>query len=356
MSSSGGGGGDSDHLDAINSLLPKMETDPFPEATASASTEGNAQMTFSRPLEVASLQRPSRLSQSNSASPGTLSPSELVSPKQSPAEVPPSPGPSGVGTPLDMDTEGGLLESLLASAPPASAGVTRHGLPVPHGLLGSTQFTSSDLSGSSNGSSRSDGSSGSGLLHHGRKQQLRPGRHLGSFRSIGAGSGLEPIPEDEITEAPTIYQPLVPPALTKPVTSSYNISFPTTLQPRDRTFDMWRGVSPGSGSDTPFSLSRQNSEMGSANSVSSIGASPLPQQQPLQSLSPTSRASSSQQVRQLAAIILVLRNRLLTSLLVSEENADSGSWEAVIRSCVASCLQLMHLHCLQCTQRSNCHK
>eukprot|EP00095_Tigriopus_kingsejongensis_P008103 maker-scaffold590_size129399-snap-gene-0.36 protein:Tk08103 transcript:maker-scaffold590_size129399-snap-gene-0.36-mRNA-1 annotation:"hypothetical protein CAPTEDRAFT_219042" len=65
-------------------------------------------------------------------------------------------------------------------------------------------------------------------------------RSMGTFRALGSGTGLEPIPEDSITEAPAIYQPLIPPPVPKPATTSYNISFPTTLQHRPDRFDFWR--------------------------------------------------------------------------------------------------------------------
>ena len=61
-------------------------------------------------------------------------------------------------------------------------------------------------------------------------------RASGPIRSLA--TGLDPIPEDDVTDPPTIYQPLVPPAIPKPATTSYNISFPTTLQPRERN-DIW---------------------------------------------------------------------------------------------------------------------
>ena len=54
-------------------------------------------------------------------------------------------------------------------------------------------------------------------------------------------SSLDAIPEDQVTDPPSVFQPLVPPPvpMSKVATTSYNISFPTTLQPRDR-FDTWR--------------------------------------------------------------------------------------------------------------------
>ena len=54
-------------------------------------------------------------------------------------------------------------------------------------------------------------------------------------------SSLDAIPEDQVTDPPSVFQPLIPPPvpMSKVATTSYNISFPTTLQPRDR-FDQWR--------------------------------------------------------------------------------------------------------------------
>ncbi len=106
----------------------------------------------------------------------------------------------------------------------------------------------SDLS--SNCSSLSDGGGGNSGLWGSQlsqstvamSQQLQT-RPTGPFRSLV--TGLETIPEDGVTEPPSIYQPLVPPMIPKPATTSYNISFPTTLQPRDR-YDFWTraGLSP----------------------------------------------------------------------------------------------------------------
>ena len=73
--------------------------------------------------------------------------------------------------------------------------------------------------------------------------QSDPMRPSGTFRSLA--TGLDPIPEDGVSNPPAVYQPLVPPPITKPVTTSYNISFPTTLQPRDR-FDLWSAAAAGS--------------------------------------------------------------------------------------------------------------
>ncbi len=74
-----------------------------------------------------------------------------------------------------------------------------------------------------------------------------------TFRNLfTSNSALDPIPECKETDSPATFQPLVPPAIPRPVTTSYNISFPTTLQPRDR-FDVWRSsnltpltINPGS--------------------------------------------------------------------------------------------------------------
>ena len=59
-------------------------------------------------------------------------------------------------------------------------------------------------------------------------------------RQFSAGA-LDTIPEHEMTEPPRTFQPLIPPPIVPrpPPATSYNISFPTTLQPRDR-FDIWR--------------------------------------------------------------------------------------------------------------------
>nr|APH81344.1 ChREBP2 [Paracyclopina nana] len=61
----------------------------------------------------------------------------------------------------------------------------------------------------------------------------------GTFRHFH--NGLDTIPEYSVTDPPKVFQPLVPPPVPKhATTTSYNISFPTTLQPRDK-FDLWRG-------------------------------------------------------------------------------------------------------------------
>lgn len=61
----------------------------------------------------------------------------------------------------------------------------------------------------------------------------------GTFRNFY--NGLDTIPEYSVTDPPKVFQPLVPPPVPhKHVTMCHNISFPTTLQPRDR-FDLWRG-------------------------------------------------------------------------------------------------------------------
>ena len=47
-------------------------------------------------------------------------------------------------------------------------------------------------------------------------------RHVGTFRALS--TGLEPIPENDVTEMSMVFQPLVPPAVPKPpATTSYNI-------------------------------------------------------------------------------------------------------------------------------------
>lgn len=76
------------------------------------------------------------------------------------------------------------------------------------------------------------------------ENRLPPG---GSFRHFS--TGLDPIPEYKETGPPATFQPLVPPPVPLPATTSYNICFPTTLQPRDR-FDIWRGH----GSTLPLQL------------------------------------------------------------------------------------------------------
>ena len=92
---------------------------------------------------------------------------------------------------------------------------------------------------SSNASSVSD-TSGTNWRNLMQSDPMRPS---GTFRSLA--TGLDPIPEDGVSNPPTVYQPLVPPSITKPATTSYNISFPTTLQPRDR-FDLWSAAVTGS--------------------------------------------------------------------------------------------------------------
>jgi len=85
-------------------------------------------------------------------------------------------------------------------------------------------------------------------------------------------NGLDAIPEDQVTDPPSVFQPLVPPAipLSKVATTSYNISFPTTLQPRDR-FDMWRGYT----NTVSNSSARFSSGTGSScSSVCSVPESP----------------------------------------------------------------------------------
>ena len=47
---------------------------------------------------------------------------------------------------------------------------------------------------------------------------------MGTFRALS--TGLEPIPENDVTEMSMVFQPLVPPAVPKPpATTSYNIRF-----------------------------------------------------------------------------------------------------------------------------------
>ena len=103
---------------------------------------------------------------------------------------------------------------------------------------------------SSNCSSISEGGAGGGNGSSSwRRTSPDPlgGRGSGPFRNLS--TGLDPIPEDSVSNPPAIYQPLVPPMIPRPpVTTSYNISFPTTLQPRDR-IDFWTraGVTGGGG-------------------------------------------------------------------------------------------------------------
>lgn len=85
-------------------------------------------------------------------------------------------------------------------------------------------------------------------------------------------NGLDAIPEDQVTDPPSVFQPLVPPPvpLSKVATTSYNISFPTTLQPRDR-FDNWRGYT----NTVSNSSARFSSGTGSScSSVCSVPESP----------------------------------------------------------------------------------
>jgi len=99
------------------------------------------------------------------------------------------------------------------------------------------------------------------------------------FSRPGAGgtlhnffNGLDAIPEDQVTDPPSVFQPLVPPPVpvSKVATTSYNISFPTTLQPRDR-FDMWRGYT----NTVSNSSARFSSGTGSScSSVCSVPESP----------------------------------------------------------------------------------
>ena len=95
-----------------------------------------------------------------------------------------------------------------------------------------------------------------------------------STRTSGASAyrhffnGLDTIPEYQVTDPPSTFQPLVPPPVPVPkvATTSYNISFPTTLQPRDR-FDMWRNHNWGHTSSARYSS-------GTASSCSSVPQSP----------------------------------------------------------------------------------
>ena len=90
-----------------------------------------------------------------------------------------------------------------------------------------------------------------------------------TFRSFY--NGLDPIPEYGITDSPTIFQPLIPPPIPPPklaTTTSYNISFPTTLQPRDR-FDIWRGQ----GGLSQFHNSAQSAKFSSKYSSETTGSS-----------------------------------------------------------------------------------
>ena len=85
-------------------------------------------------------------------------------------------------------------------------------------------------------------------------------------------SSLDAIPEDQVTDPPSVFQPLVPPPvpMSKVATTSYNISFPTTLQPRDR-FDHWRGYT----NTVSNSSARFSSGTGSScSSVCSVPESP----------------------------------------------------------------------------------
>ena len=85
-------------------------------------------------------------------------------------------------------------------------------------------------------------------------------------------SSLDAIPEDQVTDPPSVFQPLVPPPVpvSKVATTSYNISFPTTLQPRDR-FDQWRGYT----NTVSNSSARFSSGTGSScSSVCSVPESP----------------------------------------------------------------------------------
>ena len=101
-------------------------------------------------------------------------------------------------------------------------------------------------------------------------------RFLQSFHSVNTllitHSSLDAIPEDQVTDPPSVFQPLVPPPvpMSKVATTSYNISVPTTLQPRDR-FDHWRGYT----NTVSNSSARFSSGTGSScSSVCSVPESP----------------------------------------------------------------------------------
>jgi len=106
--------------------------------------------------------------------------------------------------------------------------------------------------------------------------QARPQNN--TFRSFY--NGLDPIPEYGITDSPKVFQPLVPPPVPPPkmaTTTSYNISFPTTLQPRNDRFDLWRGqgglTAFGNTSSAKYSSDTTGSSRGSSMG-SSIAHSP----------------------------------------------------------------------------------
>lgn len=100
-----------------------------------------------------------------------------------------------------------------------------------------------------------------------------------STRSSGPSSlrhfynGLDTIPEYGITDPPSTFQPLVPPPVPRISTTSYNISFPTTLQPRDR-FDMWRTTTSASASNAPLHVNSARYSSGTGSSCSSVPHSP----------------------------------------------------------------------------------
>lgn len=101
---------------------------------------------------------------------------------------------------------------------------------------------------------------------------------LQSIRSSGPSSqrhfynGLDTIPEYGITDPPSTFQPLVPPPVPRISTTSYNISFPTTLQPRDR-FDMWRSTT-SVRSSAPLHVNSARYSSGTGSSCSSVPQSP----------------------------------------------------------------------------------
>lgn len=86
-------------------------------------------------------------------------------------------------------------------------------------------------------------------------------------------NGLDTIPEYQVTDPPSTFQPLVPPLVPVPkvATTSYNISFPTTLQPRDR-FDIWRNQ--GAAFWAPVHTSSARFSSGTGSSCSSVPHSP----------------------------------------------------------------------------------
>ncbi len=133
-------------------------------------------------------------------------------------------------------------------AGPSATTTSQSGGPQQQELL--LQHLLSHLVGDPDDHNPSDASSAASSLSEGssswsrhRLQQIGEpdtvgNRHVGPFRALA--TNLDPIPENDVTDLPTGYQPLVPPAVPKPATTTYNISFPTTLQPRETRFDFWR--------------------------------------------------------------------------------------------------------------------